>query len=171
MSTKERIRQFFAENNLPFLLLCGFVFLASGFLSAFFTGGSELYSDILLPSFAPPAFVFPLVWSILYLLIGASFGIVFLDKRKGLSTEKRKGLILLILQHLFNLIWYPLFFGAQNFFVSLVDILIMIFLTVLVIYFFSAISKTATVFLFIYLLWLVFAALLNAGALVLNGIG
>ncbi len=169
MSLKERLKRFFAENNLAFLILCGLLFLASGFLSSLLTGGSDLYSVILLPSFAPPPIVFPIAWSLLYLLIGAAFGIVFSDRRKGIERERARGLILLLLQHVFNLIWYPLFFGVQNLFAALIDILIMIFLTVLVLYFFSSVSKTATLFIGIYLLWLLFAALLNAGALVLNG--
>lgn len=144
------------------------IVLVCGFLSALAGGSSECYREIVLPRSAPPGFVFPLVWTVLYILIGGAAGIVACRCDRYLEGDKLKGLLLFIIMMVFNFAWYPLFFGAQAFFAALVTVIMMIILSFFAMIFFWRISKTAAVIMGIYILWLLFAAYLNLAVIILN---
>jgi len=57
--------------------------LGVGFLSALFTKNSmDIYKDLVLPSFAPPSILFPIVWSILFILMGISSYLIYKNRSK-----------------------------------------------------------------------------------------
>lgn len=168
MSLKNKIKRFIREANIPLIGLFSFVFLIIPFIITISVGNSHLYYKLVLPSFAPLKFVFPLVWTVFYILMGFALGMVVQEKCMAYRKEKQKGIVLFIISYVFSLMWYPLFFGTQNFFASMINTLIIIALNIFTIYFFLYISKAAATIMSFYMLWLVFCALLNSGIVVLN---
>lgn len=154
--------------NIRTTLIFAVAVLLGGILVSIFGGNRGLYSVIIRPAFAPPAFVFAIVWTILYFLIGAAAGAVFGFEDKCLEAVKYKGLFLFVLMLFFNYIWYPLFFGGGMFFIALLDILVMIILSLAIRKLFGKIYFTAKLIMTVYIIWLVYAALLNFSVVLLN---
>lgn len=149
-------------------LISALLVLAVGVLVALLGGDRSLFSVINKPAFSPPAFVFPIVWTVIYLLIGGAAGAVLGENCRAPESEKYRSLFLFTLGLLFNYLWYPLFFGAGAFLIAFIDILLMIVLTFITARIFGRIIYAAGVCLWIYLGWLCFAALLNFSILILN---
>ena len=144
------------------------IILLCGILSAISTGSFSLFSEIKRPGLTPPAILFPIVWTVLYLLIGAAAGAVVCQKDRVLEVCRYRGLLLFVIMMVFNFIWSPLFFGARAFFAALCAIVMMIILTVFIIGYFGRIYKISAAALALYLLWLLFAAYLNLAVIILN---
>lgn len=152
--------------NWKRLLLCLAIPLAVGGLGALLAGGMSDYGAMVKPPLSPPGWVFPVVWSILYLLMGyASYRVV----ESGAPKEDiRKALTLYGLQLAANFLWPLLFFGAGWFLLSffwLIALWVLIFLTLRT---FSRIDETAGNLLIPYILWVTFAAYLNFGIYLFN---
>ena len=153
--------------NLKKLLLSLVIPLAVGGLAAFITRDyRDIYSSINNPPFAPKPWVFPVVWTILYILMGISLYLVW--SRDATYLRKRCAFILFGIQLALNFIWSPIFFVYQKFLLAFV-ILVLIWLAVLfMIICFCKISKPAALLQIPYLIWLTFAAYLNYGVYLLN---
>ena len=117
------------------------IILLCGFLSAFVTGSMLSYRELVKPPFSPPAIVFPIVWSVLYVLIGGSAGAVACVCDRSHEADKYKGLLFFVIMMVFNFIWSPLFFGAEAYFAALCAIIVMIILTFFIIISFYRIYK------------------------------
>ena len=152
--------------NWKRLLLCLAIPLAVGGLGALLAGGMSDYGAMVKPPLSPPGWVFPVVWSILYLLMGyASYRVLESDAPK---EDIRKALTLYGLQLAANFLWPLLFFGAGWFLLSffwLIALWVLIFLTIRA---FSRIDETAGNLLIPYILWVTFAAYLNFGIYLFN---
>ncbi len=123
------------------------------------------YDSLNKPFLNPPEWIFTPVWIVLYIMIGLSF---FLFLKGGIKKEKRLPLTFFLIQLALNLVWSPIFFGAQNISLAFVVIILMyIFLLLTIITFFKH-SKLASILLIPYLFWLSFAGYLNFSFLVLN---
>ncbi len=140
--------------------------LAVGGLSALLSGGMDSYGMLNMPPLSPPGWVFPIVWTLLYLLMGyASYRIWNSDAEQG---TKRRALVLYVLQLLANFIWPLLFFGAMLRLAALIWLVVLWILIFLTIRSFSAIDERAGDLLLPYILWVTFAFYLNLGAWLLN---
>ena len=143
------------------LLICLAIPLAVGGLGALLSGGMSDYGAMVKPPLSPPGWVFPVVWSILYLLMGyASYRV--------LETGNTKPLILYGLQLLANFIWPLLFFGGEWFLLSFFCLIVLWVLIYLTIRAFSKVDETAGNLLIPYILWVTFAAYLNFGIYLFN---
>ena len=139
--------------------------LAVGGLSALFTMGSmEKFGALNQPPFAPPGEVFPIVWTILFILMGISAAIIFLSGHR----DRTGALTVYGLQLVVNFFWSILFFNLEERLLALFWILLLLALVIWMIVRFSHISKTAAYLQIPYLLWLIFATYLNAGVWYLN---
>ncbi|MBQ7821551.1 MAG: tryptophan-rich sensory protein [Clostridia bacterium] len=165
---KNRVRSELGAIDLRVVIVSAVICLILGILSAFAAGGFDMYGQIYLPASAPPAFIFPIIWSVLYLLIGAATGIVIASHDKCFDVQKKRGLLYFAVMFALNLIWAPVFFGCGLFFVGFVIICAMIVLTFFVLLCYSNISFVSAAIIFIYWLWLLFAAYLNLAILFLN---
>lgn len=126
---------------------------------------TEWFDSLNKPFLAPPDWLFTPVWIVLYIMIAAS---LFIFLSGGMTKEKRIPLIFFLAQLALNFAWAPVFFRMQNIIGAFIIIIFMyIFLILTIITFFKH-SKTASLLLFPYLLWISFAAYLNFGYLVLN---
>ena len=148
------------------LLLCLAIPLAVGGLSSLLSGGMSGYQELNQPPLSPPGWVFPVVWSVLYLLMGyASFRVLESGKDRN---DIRRALIAYGVQLFLNFLWSPVFFGLQwrlTAFVILIFLWIAIYVTMRL---FSRMDQKAGDLLLPYLLWVTFAGYLNLGAFLLN---
>lgn len=131
--------------------------VAVGTLSALFSGNKSLYAAVNKPALSPPGAVFPIVWTILYILMGISSYIIYVSDDAG----SRDALKIYALQLFFNFFWSILFFRFNLFFMSFVWLLALIVLIVSMIRSFYKISPAAAYLQIPYLLWCLFAAYLN----------
>lgn len=138
-----------------------------GLLSGFLAGNSrEVYKTILKPALSPPGLVFPIVWTILYALMGVAaylvcFSIVDLSK-------KYKALSLYTIQLFINFIWSIVFFRFQSFGIAIIVILILDIIVLFTIFSFYKVNKKAFYIMIPYFIWIVFATYLNIGIYILN---
>ena len=151
------------------ILLCVVICLAVGYLSSITTQSSikTWYPTIEKPIFNPPNWVFAPVWTLLFVLMGIAAGRVW----NQLETNKelvKKGLLFFAVQLALNALWSYLFFGLQNIFLALIEIILLwlvIFETYLI---FKQIDKKASYLLLPYLAWIGFATILTASIFWLN---
>lgn len=139
--------------------------LAVGGVSAFFTMKGMPYYDMQeKPFFTPPDFIFPIVWTILYVLMGISAARV----KQSNDPKKKQALKTYYLQLAVNFFWSVLFFGLHQYFLAFLWLLLLIILIAKMIKEFAQIDLTAAKLQIPYLLWCIFAAVLNFGVWWLN---
>lgn len=148
-------------------LVCIALPLAVGGLAGFITKDSfEIYSQLNLPPFSPPGWVFPVAWTLLYLGMGIASGLVL---SSGASQEQvLPALRLYALQLAVNFVWPLLFFGQSLYLVSFFWLLLLLLLVAVLTFWFYRIIPSAGILLIPYLLWLAFAGYLNLGVYFLN---
>ena len=153
--------------DLKKLLICLAIPLAVGGLSALISGGGMgMYAQFIQPPLSPPGWVFPVVWTILYLLMGyASYRVLTSDAPK---EEIHKALTVYGAQLFLNFLWSPVFFGLGWYWVAFVVLIALWVLVFFTIRAFSKIDEKAGDLLLPYILWLTFAAYLNFGVALLN---
>ena len=122
------------------------------------------YATLDRPPGTPPNWLFGPVWSVLYILIGVSFALVW---HRGMLGKNRLT-FLFFGQLILNLGWSPVFFGAHQITLALVVILLMWVFIVLTIRAFAQVSMPAAWLLIPYLIWVSYATYLNAGYAYLN---
>lgn len=155
ISVKE-IRNFFVCVLIP--LVVGY---ASSSISYILAGlsNTQYYSQLIKPGFAPPSYIFPIVWTILYILMGISS---YLILKKGHDLSKVKDAMFYYwLQLALNFLWSILFFGLDLRFTALVCSLIMILVVIIMISKFAKVNKGAAYLNIPYLIWLFYATFLN----------
>lgn len=125
------------------------------------------YDSLNKPSLNPPKWVFNVVWTILYILIGASAYLVY-EQYSIHPKEVTTALFVFMVQHLLNLIWTPVFFGNKDLVGSFYIIGLMLPMIVWTMFEFSKVSMTAFYLMIPYLLWVSFATFLSFSFLILN---
>ena len=140
---------------------------AVGGLSGWLTReGTKIYQQtIAQPPLSPPGWVFPVVWTILFALMGISAARIYLAPP---SKERSQGLNLFIAQLVVNFFWSPIFFNLQAFGFSFFWLLMLWGLVLWMIFNFRNMDPLAAKLQIPYLLWLTFAAYLNLGVWFLN---
>ena len=121
--------------------------------------GTALYGQrVLKPPQTPPGWVFPVVWTVLYALMGIGGARVW----SGPKTQARsRGLNLFVAQLIINFFWSPIFFNARAYALAFFWLLLLWALVFLMIREFRKVDKPAAYLQLPYLLWLTFAAYLN----------
>lgn len=154
------------KSNWKQLLLFFAIPLAVGGLAALVGGNMMQYQDLIQPPLSPPAWVFPVVWTALYLLMG--YGSYRIYNATADPRQKRNALILYGVQLFFNFLWPLTFFRLGwrlTAFFLLCILWVLIFFTMRA---FNAIDERASDTLLPYLLWVTFAGYLNLGVYLLN---
>lgn len=133
-----------------------------GYMSGVMAGsgsGNRWFAALAKPSFMPAEQIFPVAWTVLYVLLGLAIAIVLHARGANL-----RGLAigLFLLQLIGNFAWSPLFFAAHKIFLSLVLIIAILMVSVIVTALFFRIRKFAAVLMLPYLAWLGFATALTA---------
>ncbi len=138
--------------------------LLAGALGSLIGGAMKGYEGVVTPKFAPPDIVFPIVWSILYILMGVSAYLIYVSQ----SGEKMKALGFYIAQLIVNIIWPLFFFRLDMYLFSFIWLLLLIVLVIIMFIAFYKIRPAAAYLQIPYIVWLVFAAVLNYAVYTLN---
>lgn len=147
-----------------FILLSEAVGMVSGLLNR---GGMERYSDaVRKPPVSPPSIVFPIVWAILYALMGIGMARVWLQAGR---SQREKSLRLYGGQLFFNFCWTFLFFTFQAYMPAFFWLAALLVLVILMALAFRKTDAPAAWMQLPYVLWLLFAGYLNAAVWALNG--
>lgn len=138
----------------------------AGALSALISGDlAGIYSGLIRPPLSPPAAVFPVVWAVLYALMGASAYIVH---RHEESRGRDGALRLYAVQLAVNFLWSIIFFRFRLFGAAAIAAVVLVLLVGVMILSFKRISKKAGIMNLPYLAWLIFASYLSIGVYILN---
>ena len=140
---------------------------AVGGLSAWLTrNGMEIYKTaIQKPPLSPPGILFPIVWALLYALMGIGAARIY---RTGASRLRSRALLLYLVQLLFNFFWSIWFFNLQSFGFAFIWLIVLWLLILWMTLTFRKIDRPSAWLQIPYLLWVAFAAYLNLGVWLLN---
>ncbi|MBM7439679.1 TspO/MBR family protein [Streptomyces sp. HB132] len=139
---------------LLFLAICSAVAVV-GAVAAGDAGST--YTSLRLPGWAPPGWLFGPVWTVLYATIAVAGWLIARTRRPG----SRTALLWWSVQLLLNLAWTPLFFGAGQYGLALVDILLLVTALIVTMVKFARLRTWAAVLLAPYLVWVAYASVLN----------
>ena len=126
--------------------------------------GLPIYEQLTKPPLTPPALLFPVVWTLLYTFMGVGAALVW----KTSGPLRTRALTVYAVQLMFNCLWSVLFFGFQAYLPALFWLLVLWLLIVTMVVLFYRVNPIAGVLQIPYLLWVSFAAYLNAGIWWLN---
>lgn len=147
------------------LLISLLISLGVGGLSALLTRGSmEVYGNLNQPPLSPPDWLFPIVWTILFILMGIAAYLVWMKH----DPDRDQALVLYAVQLAFNFLWTLLFFNWQLYGFALLWLIALWVLILLTTIKFYHTTPAAGWLMAPYLLWVTFAAYLNAGVWYLN---
>lgn len=143
-----------------------FLPLVVGLVSSAFTRNSpDFYKTLEQPPFAPPGFVFPIVWSILFLLIGISF---YLLKKQSKGYDISNAEFWYYLQLIINFFWSIFFFRNQALTFSFLWLVFLLITVIVTFIKFKRIYKPSAYLLIPYIVWIIFAGYLNLSIAILN---
>lgn len=142
--------------------------LAVGGIASFLTRNNMgIYEQINRPTLAPPSIVFPIVWTILYVLMGISSAMIYLNQGPN-SQYSSFALYSYAKQLLLNFLWSIIFFNLQQFLFAFIWLIFLWFSILKMILAFYRIDKTAAYLQIPYLIWVTFAGYLNLMIYLLN---
>lgn len=146
------------------LVFCIALPLAVGGLSALLTrGGMEAFNSLNKPSLAPPGWLFPVAWTILYILMGIASYLVLTSGQPNSAALNTYGL-----QLIFNFFWSIIFFNLEMYLFAFIWLVLLWLLILRTTVLFFRISKPAGYLMIPYLLWVAFAGYLNLSIYLLN---
>ena len=125
----------------------------------------SFYAELALPTWAPPAWLFGPVWSVLYLAMGCAVCLVWISRE---SSSSRQAMVLFFLQLCANALWSWLFFAWHRGAIAMVDIIALWVLIIATIRAFYGIRPLAAILMIPYGLWVSFALVLNFAIWQLN---
>lgn len=156
------------KKNIKVYIISILIALTVGGLSALLTSGSmDIYNDIVRPPLAPASIVFPIAWTILYILMGISSALIYLSISQP-ADERINALFIYAVQLFLNFFWSIIFFNMRAFLFAFVWLVALWLVILLMIQKFKEINKTAAALMLPYLLWVSFAGYLNLAIFILN---
>ncbi len=151
--------------NLKRLLISLAIPLAVGGLAALLSGSfSEKYAVVNKPPLSPPSWVFPVVWTLLYLMMGYA---AYLVQSAG-GRDSKDAMTAYYVQLVLNFLWPILFFRAQLYTLAVFELILLIAVVTVMVIRFSHVDERAGYLTLPYLIWLCYALYLNIGVAALN---
>jgi len=152
------------NNKYFFLGLILLVTFAASGIGSFVTSSFKepWYSEIILPSFNPPSWVFGPVWTTLYIFMSVAAWSAW-EK-----TSDKKILKIYFIHLFFNSIWSVIFFGFHQIFIALIDLGIILIFIIWLIKIYYQVNKISFLLMIPYLLWCSYALILNGTIFYLN---
>lgn len=148
-------------NKIKTYIVSVIIALAVGGLSALYTmENMDLYSTINKPALVPPAIVFPVVWAILYILMGISSADVYVNREINKEAAS-KGLWVYAASLIVNFFWSIIFFNMREFVFAFIWLLLLLILVIITVINYKKIKPLAAYLQIPYIIWLIFAGLLN----------
>lgn len=153
--------------NYKTLGICILIPLAVGGLSALFTMGSmQDFAALKQPPLSPPGWAFPVVWTVLFILMGIASYLVL--ETTASAERKKEAFKTYFLQLGFNFMWSIIFFTFSAYEIAFVWLLALLALIVITTVRFYNINKYASILMLPYVLWVSFAGYLNLAIAYLN---
>ena len=153
--------------NYKLLAICIAIPLWAGALSSLATQNNiTTFQTLTKPPLTPPGIIFPIVWTILYTLMGISSYLVLTSN--ATTLDKATAITAYGLQLFLNILWPIFFFRFELYLFSFFVIVVLWLFILQTIRLFYSISKTSAYLLIPYLIWVTFAAYLNLGFVILN---
>lgn len=157
------------KGYLPSLLVSLAIPLAVGILSALITKGNmSIYNEIKKPPLSPPAMLFPIAWSILYILMGISSFLVCKNKNERNGEAVKLALTYYAISLSLNFLWSILFFNLRVFAIAVACILMLLFFIIKTVISYFKVSPTAAYLQMPYIVWVAFATYLNIAISIIN---
>ena len=154
--------------NLKPYIISVLIALGVGGLAALLTRNNmDIYQSITRPPLSPPSWLFPVVWTVLYILMGISSAMVYIKGSEG-DENASSALRIYALQLAVNFFWSIIFFNMQAYLFSFIWIILLWILIIVMIKRFYEVSPVAAWLQIPYLLWVTFAAYLNLMIYFLN---
>ena len=156
------------KSKLGTYIISLIISVGTGAVSALLTRGNmDIYNDIRIPPLSPPSFLFPIVWSILYILMGISAAMIYTSENA--DTSQKNSVLRIYAASLFvNFLWSIVFFNFRAFLTAFIVLLLLLYLIVRTISGYNTISPVAAKLQIPYALWVAFAGYLNLGIYFLN---
>lgn len=140
--------------------------LGGGFLISLLTRSAmATFDSFNQPPLSPPAWLFPVAWSILYVMIGIASYLIYRQKK---SKARTAAIVLYLIQLAFNFCWTIVFFNLGWFWPAFAWLMVMWVLIIILMIVSGKVSKPAVILLIPYVLWCTFAAYLSLGIAILN---
>lgn len=142
--------------------------LSVGIISALLTQGNmNIYEEVITPPLSPPSFLFPIVWTVLYILMGISAALIYNDSIASKRIKDRT-LYTYAASLFVNFSWSIIFFNIRAFLFAFIWLLLLLFLIISTIMQYKKINKAAAYLQIPYAVWVTFAGYLNFGIWFLN---
>ncbi|MBR3868468.1 MAG: tryptophan-rich sensory protein [Clostridia bacterium] len=142
--------------------------LGVGIISALLTRGNmNIYEEVRTPPLSPPSFLFPVVWTVLYILMGISAAMIYTDKTAS-KRQKDSALYTYAASLFVNFFWSIIFFNMRAFLFAFIWLLLLLYLIISTILQYRRINPVAAYLQIPYALWVTFAGYLNFGIWFLN---
>lgn len=153
------------KNNFKrmFLIIIGTIVVGS-FFAFFLMKQMKDYGNLIKPILSPPAIVFPVAWTILYILMSISLYII----TQSNSDRKIEAYIYYVIQILINSFWTLFFFGLKLYLFSFIWLVLLLIVVIIMSIKFKRINKVSFYLLIPYIFWLIFAGYLNLSVYLLN---
>lgn len=145
------------------ILIIIITFVVGSFFSLFTMNNMDAFKELNKP-INVPSILFPIVWSILYLLMSISCYLITISKDK----EKDNGILLYSIQLIINSLWSLIFFGFETYLLAFIWLLLLLVSVIVMEIKFYKIDKRAAYLNIPYVLWIIFAGYLNFGIYLLN---
>lgn len=157
--TKQRLKIYAIAIAIPLLV---------GGLSALLTmNNMQVYEQYQTPPLAPPSWLFPVVWTALYILMGVSSAMIWIRKKENRASSDT-GLAFYAASLAFNFAWSILFFNFRWLLFAFLWLLVLLFLIIRTIMAYKPLSHFAAYLQIPYAVWVAFAGYLNLGIWLLN---
>lgn len=165
-----KIKEFFNKIKpyiTPYLIAIA-IPITVGLISALLTKDSmKVYDSLNRPPLSPPALLFPIVWTLLYLLMGTSSAMIYINRDKNPEVAK-KGLSYYAVSLALNLSWSILFFNLNSAFFALLVLFLLFYTIIRTILEYRKLMPIAAYLQIPYALWVTFAGYLNAAIWLIN---
>ena len=150
--------------NIKQLLFYILITIGIGSFPALFIKFSDNYNNLNKPPLSPPGILFPIVWTILFILMGVSIYRIVRTNDFGVDSLK----ILYFVQLIVNALWTPIFFGLNAYLFAFIWLILLLILVIIMTIKFYYLDKTSAYLLIPYIIWLIFAGYLNFSIYILN---
>ncbi len=147
--------------HLPTYIIAVAIPLAVGTLAAWLTRDSmNIYSEINTPPLSPPGWLFPIVWTILYVLMGVSSALVYINREINPDAVMR-GLTSYGISLALNFLWSILFFNFRLYLFAFICLVLLLYFIIMSVLYYKKVSPLAAYLQIPYIVWVAFAGYLN----------
>lgn len=152
---------------IPLIISIAIPLFIGGITSLIIPNMQSIYENLAKPIFSPPSIVFPIVWTILYILVGIASYKVYILKYDNIDVSS--AIFVYGIQLLLNFLWPLIFFGFRLYGLAFIElILLIIFVVLTIIRFYQKAGIKVVLLLLPYLIWLIYAGVLNFFIWMLN---